>query len=70
MNITCLKFHADISYRSKYIGILDNHESRNRAAIIHPHAIRNYVSCTLALERSTLRFQTLRNSKIPFSDSE
>ena len=46
INITCLKLHADISYRSKDISILDNHESRNRAAIIHPHAICNLVSWT------------------------
>ena len=36
IDITCLKFHADISYRLKDISILDNHESRKRAATFIP----------------------------------
>ena len=35
INITCLKFYADISYRSKDINILKKYERRNRAAIFH-----------------------------------
>ena len=46
INITYSKFHADISYRLKDINILNNYESRNRAAIFHPRAVRNLVSLT------------------------
>ena len=36
IDITCLKFHADISYRLKDISILDNNERRKRAATFIP----------------------------------
>ena len=60
MNITYLKFHADISFRSKDISILENNESRNRAAIIHPHAIRHLVPelCRLNAQRFVFSFHS------------